>query len=156
MREKIHSLKKRASRIHEKLTHSQKAALSASIPFFGLSIYILLLLSFADFFNYGQHTRMLFVFGALACFLMSYLLYRSVREVDPLDYIAYMLFPYEDKLTPYDASSSLLFFGLVLIATTPIVHSYFSSIFATSTVLLAGGLLVALAVVGYVSHSMES
>jgi hypothetical protein len=149
-------MRERVSRVHNQpLRHL--IYLSISHVLATTAILSLLLLDLSNYFNYGVMERVGLSLWSLLLLGGSYLFYRQVRHhIDFFDYMASLIFYHKlrERSKILDATNTILFFGLLLITISPFLHSYllvkgYHPTYASFTFFL-GGLMVALAVSGYV------
>ena len=122
-----------------------------------VAILGLLLLNLANYYGYDVYQKTIIAGWALLLLVLSYLLYHKVRhEVDFLDYMGSLLFYHLLRKRSHilDSTNTLLFLGLVLVTLSPFIYTYLveggqSPIYAVISLFL-GGIMVAMAVSGYV------
>ena len=148
--------RERVARVHSQPLH-RLVYLSVSHVLATTAILSLLLLDLSNYFHYGTMERVALALWSLLLLGGSYLFYRQVRHhIDFLDYMASLLFYHKlrERSKLLDSINTMLFFGLLLISLSPFLHSYllmkgYHPTYSSFTFFL-GGLLVGLAVSGYV------
>ena len=150
------ALRRRAEKVYS-LSLDKLIPLSVSHILVITSVIALLSLNLANYFSYGQTTRLFIAGWALLLLFGSYLLYSSVkRHVDLLDYLGSLIFYHKLRVRSkeLDRINTVLFLGLLLITFSPFLYTYlnlkgYPTMYAMIALLL-GGVMIALAVSSYV------
>ena len=130
---------------------------SISQVFFAFALTLILLYGWAEQLggdSFSSLAKIAYGTAAIVFLVLSYLAFERVRSVDFWDFIAGLLFTGELRKYPHgravDLAAAQLYFGLVLVAFTPVIVKYYENASLAAGILTLGGLLVATGVVVYV------
>ena len=156
VREAVRAGRRRAARLAS-LDHWELVATSLSQVFFAFALTVVLLYGWAEYLGcepFSSVAKLAYGATAIVFLVLSYLAFERVKSVDFWDFIAGILFTGEIRRYPHgravDLAAAQLYFGLVLIAVTPVLVKYYENTSVAAGVLTLGGLLVAVGVALYV------
>ena len=130
---------------------------STSQVFFAFALTLILLYGWAEQLggdSFSSLAKIAYGTAAIVFLVLSFLAFERVRSVDFWDFIASILFTGELRKYPHgkaiDLAAAQLYFGLVLVAFTPVLVKYYETMSIAAGILTLGGLLVATGVAVYV------
>lgn len=137
-------------------------ATSLSQVFFAFALTVILLYGWAEQLgseDFSSVAKAIYGVTAIVFLVLSYIAFERVKSVDFWDFIAGMLFTGELRKYPQgkavDLAAAQLYFGLVLVAVTPVLVKYYGNPSVAAGVLTLGGLLIATGVAVYVLSAFK-